>query len=99
MHATFTHLIGPRKGECQKFDGLAISIGRSPDNGLRFSDSERRVSSHHAEITCKGDQYILRDLGSTNGTMINGRRVIMTELKQDDLLEFGAERSSSAFRH
>ena len=90
MHATFTHLIGPRKGECQKFDDLTISIGRAPDNGLRFSDSERRVSSHHAEITRKGDQFILRDLGSTNGTMINGRRVIMTELKQDDMLEFGA---------
>jgi serine protease Do len=90
MHATFTHLIGPRKGECQNFDASTISIGRAPDNGLLFSDSERRVSSHHAEITRKGDQYILRDLGSTNGTMINGRRVIMTELKQDDLLEFGA---------
>ncbi|HEV8486922.1 MAG TPA: trypsin-like peptidase domain-containing protein [Blastocatellia bacterium] len=90
MHATFTHLLGPRKGECQKFDALTIPIGRAPDNGLRFLDSERRVSSHHAEITRKGDQYILRDLGSTNGTMINGRRVVVTELQQDDLLEFGA---------
>ena len=90
MHATFTHLIGPRKGECQKFDASTISIGRAPDNALRFSDSERRVSSRHAEITRKDDQYIVRDLGSTNGTMINGRRVVMTELKQDDLLEFGA---------
>ena len=90
MHATFTHLLGPRKGECRKFDALTISIGRAPDNGLRFPDSERRVSSHHAEITRRDDQYILRDLGSTNGTMVNGRRVVMTELQQDDLLEFGA---------
>ncbi|HWJ39843.1 MAG TPA: trypsin-like peptidase domain-containing protein, partial [Candidatus Limnocylindrales bacterium] len=36
------------------------------------------------------DQYVLRDLGSTNGTMINGRRVVVSELAHDDLIEFGA---------
>ena len=90
MHATFTHLIGPQKGECEKFDAQRILIGRAPDNDLRFADGERRVSSHHAEVIRKGSQYILRDLGSTNGTMIHGRRVMISELKQDDLVEIGA---------
>ncbi len=90
MLATFTHLLGPRKGECERFESTRISIGRAPDNDLIFGDNERRVSSHHAEIIRRIDHYVLRDLGSTNGTMINGRRVITSEIRPDDLLEFGA---------
>ena len=90
MHATFTHLIGSRKGNCEKFDADAISIGRAANNMLCLGDSERRVSSHHAEIRRRGDHYVLHDLGSTNGTMINGRRVIASEIHDSDLLEFGA---------
>lgn len=89
MLATFTHLIGPKKGDREKFDGDRILVGRAPDNGLRFSDNDRRVSSHHAEILRKGDHYVLRDLGSTNGTIINGRRVTVSEIHPDDLIEFG----------
>jgi len=90
MRATLTHLIGPRKGERFKFDTTSISIGRAPDNTLCLGEIARRVSSHHAEITLRGDHFLLRDLGSTNGTMINGRRVVISELEQDDLVEFGA---------
>ncbi|HXG93228.1 MAG TPA: trypsin-like peptidase domain-containing protein [Blastocatellia bacterium] len=90
MPVTFTHLMGPRKGRQEKFDSSRITIGRATDNALRFGDEARRVSSHHAEIIRRGDGYILRDLGSTNGTMINGRRVIVSELNNDDLIEFGA---------
>lgn len=90
MHATFTYLIGPQKGERQKFDDATISVGRAPDNVLCLGDGARRVSAHHAEITRRGDHYLLRDLGSTNGTMINGRRVVISELDHDDLIEFGA---------
>jgi len=90
MRATFTHLIGPKKGERPTFDLERITIGRAPDNDLCFDDNQRRVSSHHAEVFRRGDHYILRDLGSTNGTMINGRRVIASELANYDLVEFGA---------
>jgi S1-C subfamily serine protease len=89
MLATFTHLIGPKKGDRERFDGDRILVGRAPDNTLRFSDNDRRVSAHHAEIIRKGDHYILRDLGSTNGTIINGRRVRVSEIHSDDLIEFG----------
>jgi S1-C subfamily serine protease len=57
---------------------------------LVFADNERRVSSHHAEIKLDGNRFILCDLGSTNGTMINGRRVKASEIHSDELLEFGA---------
>jgi len=90
MRATFTHLIGPQKGQRTTFDAEIISVGRASNNLLCLGDGARRVSSHHAEIVRRDDQYLLRDLGSTNGTMINGRRVVVSELAADDLIEFGA---------
>lgn len=90
MRVIFTHLSGSKKGDNDKLVEECISIGRAPDNIIVFADSDRRVSAHHAEIRRRGDQFILRDLGSTNGTMVNGRRVMTTELQPDDLIEFGA---------
>lgn len=90
MIATFKHLTGSRRGQCEQFADELITIGRATDNRLSFGDAERRVSSHHAQITRHGDHFLLRDLGSTNGTMINGRRIIISELGKDDLIEFGA---------
>src|SRR4051794_33370537 len=90
MRATLTHLLGPHKGKRELFEIDKISIGRAPNNTLSLGDDARRVSSHHAEIIRRGDHYVLHDLGSTNGTMINGRRVIASEIHQDDLIEFGA---------
>ena len=90
MRATLTHLLGPDKGKRELFEIDKISIGRAPNNALSFGDGARRVSSHHAEIVRRGDHYVLHDLGSTNGTMINGRRVIASEIHEDDLIEFGA---------
>jgi serine protease Do len=90
MIATFTHLTSSRRGVCEKFAGDTITIGRASNNTLCFGDNERRVSSHHAQITRHDDTFLLRDLGSTNGTMLNGRRIIISELNADDLIEFGA---------
>ena len=90
MRAVLTHLVGTDKGRRERFDKERISIGRAPDNDLRFGDGQRRVSSHHAAIVRRGDGFLLQDLGSTNGTMINGRRVITSELNHDDMIEFGA---------
>src|SRR2546423_11127970 len=90
MRAVLTHLLGSDKGRRERFDKARIAIGRAPDNDLRFSDGQRRVSSHHAAIVRRGEGFLLQDLGSTNGTMINGRRVITSELNHDDMIEFGA---------
>lgn len=90
MKAIFTYIVGPQKGRGAEFDAARISIGRALDNMLCLGEDARRVSSHHAEIIRRGGQYLLRDLGSTNGTTINGRRVIVGELAHDDLIEFGA---------
>jgi pSer/pThr/pTyr-binding forkhead associated (FHA) protein len=58
------------------FNGLSFevksekaSIGRLEDNA--FSISEPSVSSHHCEVWLKGDDVVVKDLGSTNGSFIN----------------------------
>ncbi|MCX4634886.1 FHA domain-containing protein [Streptomyces sp. RPA4-5] len=53
---------------------LPLLIGRAPGSGLRLN--HETVSRAHAELRSAGKGWLLRDLGSTNGTCVNGRRVV-----------------------
>lgn len=65
-----------------------LHIGRDPGNGLRLS--HETVSRRHAELTAHGSRWILRDLGSTNGTCVNGQRVIgAVPVRDGDQVSFG----------
>lgn len=67
-----------------------ISIGRIEENMLQIEDAS--VSSRHALLTLRGDDYILTDIGSTNGTRLNGENIAPdTEnpLKDGDQIRFG----------
>ncbi|MFJ8859248.1 FHA domain-containing protein [Streptomyces sp. NPDC102451] len=65
-----------------------LRIGRDPGNGLRLS--HETVSRLHAELTAHGSRWILRDLGSTNGTCVNGQRVVGAVVVRDgDQVSFG----------
>ncbi|MET9498075.1 DUF1707 and FHA domain-containing protein [Streptomyces sp. NPDC006552] len=65
-----------------------LRIGRDPANGLRLSHDT--VSRVHAELSRQGGLWVLRDLGSTNGTSVNGRRVIGVAVVRDgDQVAFG----------
>ncbi|MCB5165590.1 FHA domain-containing protein [Streptomyces bambusae] len=65
-----------------------LRIGRDPGNGLRLTHDT--VSRAHAELSLQGGQWVLRDLGSTNGTTVNGRRVTGTAVVRDgDQVSFG----------
>ncbi|MCX3062744.1 DUF1707 and FHA domain-containing protein [Streptomyces beihaiensis] len=65
-----------------------LRIGRDPANGLRLSHDT--VSRVHAELSSQGGMWVLRDLGSTNGTSVNGRRVIGAAVVRDgDQVSFG----------
>ncbi|MDN3292480.1 DUF1707 and FHA domain-containing protein [Streptomyces ficellus] len=65
-----------------------LRIGRDPANGLRLS--HETVSRLHAELALDRGLWVLRDLGSTNGTTVNGRRVTGSVVVQaGDLVSFG----------
>lgn len=65
-------------------------VGRLPDCGVQIVDAS--VSRYHAEIRARGDGFVVVDLGSTNGTRVNGVRVAERELRDGDELSFGTVR-------
>ena len=65
-----------------------VTIGRAPDNAIVLD--EPSVSSHHAELRLTGETCILKDLGSTNGTRVNGVPMAETALRFNDRIRFGA---------
>lgn len=66
-----------------------ISLGRTPDNDLSFPD-DANVSRNHAEIVARPDGFYLRDLGSSNGTAVNGIPISgATKLQNGDYIILG----------
>lgn len=66
----------------------AANIGRSGENAIVLV--HERVSRRHAQVEWNGDQYLLRDLGSRNGTYLNGRRIeAPAALRHGDLIGIG----------
>jgi pSer/pThr/pTyr-binding forkhead associated (FHA) protein len=63
---------------------MVVNIGRRADNHLVLSDP--RVSRAHAQIRAIRGQYVLFDLNSTGGTMVNGRRIHQCALKPGDVI-------------
>jgi ABC-type multidrug transport system ATPase subunit len=62
-------------------------IGRAPDNDIVLDDLQ--VSRYHAELLSTPAGVELIDLGTRNGTFVNGHRISVAALRQDDLLSFG----------
>ncbi len=81
------HISGSMKGKIQEFSEEVISIGRHPSSHVHFPADLNIVSREHAEIIREGNQFKLID-HSTNGTLVNGKRVKETYLKNGDVLEF-----------
>jgi hypothetical protein len=67
-----------------------VSLGRLPECDITLVDAN--VSRRHAEIRPMGDAFVLIDLGSTNGSKVNGMRVVQHELADGDELTFGSIR-------
>jgi pSer/pThr/pTyr-binding forkhead associated (FHA) protein len=65
-----------------------VTIGRGPDNMIVLNNPS--VSAHHAQLQVASETYRLKDLGSTNGTQVNGKPVTETLLRFDDRIRFGA---------
>lgn len=78
-------------GREQRFTGERVRFGRRPDNDVVYdAANDRAVSGHHAELTLAGGRLVVRDLGSQNGTHINGSRIhAPTPLNPGDTVRFG----------
>jgi hypothetical protein len=88
------HVAGSRRGQRQEFDGAKrVRFGRHPDCEVSF-DALRDIdsSSRHAELRPGDAGWVLVDVGSSNGTYVDGRRI--TELAvgagAPHMVEFGA---------
>jgi pSer/pThr/pTyr-binding forkhead associated (FHA) protein len=63
------------------------TIGRVEDNS--FQIAEASVSSHHCEVLLRGEEVVVKDLNSTNGTFINGEKISESVLKPGQTLRLG----------
>jgi hypothetical protein len=78
----------PEKGDLTfTISGNRISVGRRAENGIQINHGT--VSGVHAEIVAVNGHYLLRDLGSTNHSFVNGNQVTEAELKGSCLITFG----------
>jgi hypothetical protein len=69
------------------FDGRPLTIGRANDNAVVLRDG--RASRHHARIDARRGSLVLSDLGSTNGSFVNDRRVESIALGEGDRIRVG----------
>ena len=65
----------------------AYSIGRGPGNNIVLADPD--VSRKHAVITWDGEKFVMKDLGSRNGTYLNRQRIKESSLKDGDKIRVG----------
>jgi S1-C subfamily serine protease len=89
----FTFGSGARAGQTEEFSQPFVQIGRHPHCDLRFdADRDLDVSSRHATVLLQDEMFILRDLGSTNGTFVNGKRLTADHvLANGDQIQFGRQ--------
>src|SRR4030095_3680198 len=81
---------GPTPGAAFTLEGDQITIGRDSVNEVVINDAE--ISRRHARLTFQGGKYVLEDLGSTNGTFVNGQRLAGPRvLKPGEVVSFGEQ--------
>ncbi len=84
---TLNVISGPQSGSSSDVKPGAV-IGRSRSADLQFE--EKTLSRHHARIVCEGGIWSLTDLGSSNGTFVNGSAILCpTALKDGDAIRLG----------
>ena len=69
-------------------DLTEITVGSLPENHLSLP--YKGISRHHFTLIRKQSAWLLKDLGSTNGTKLNGHKVAESEIKPGDLIRAGA---------
>ena len=85
--AMLVSLIGPNKGARYLLDSEVTRIGRATDNEIFLDDVT--VSRKHAQVKKQARKFQLEDLGSLNGTYLNGAIATSAELKDGDEVQIG----------
>ena len=81
---------GPNPGTVYALEGDLIGIGRDSSNEIPVNDAE--VSRRHSRLTFQGGKYVLEDMGSTNGTYVNGQRLTGPRvLKSGEVISLGEQ--------
>jgi pSer/pThr/pTyr-binding forkhead associated (FHA) protein len=80
---------GPDTGRSYAVDGAGATIGRQAGNTIIPNDL--RLSRQHARIEAQAGGFVVRDLGSTNGTLLNGQPLLeLQPLRTGDVLQMGS---------
>jgi len=98
-HDTFTANVPPRQrayfeiigpGEKTRIIELGegeVFIGRNPECDVRLKP--RNISRRHARVVFRSEEYHIEDLDSTNGTYVNGIKIVKCVLRDHDQIEIG----------
>ena len=93
-HHLLVRIQGGQLGQVFPLRGQEWRVGRTPDSELSLVDVG--VSRQHARFVERDDGYAVEDLGSANGTYVNGERVDERMLEDGDVVQFGP---SAVFRY
>ena len=86
-----THLSGSQKGKVATSAKPTVRIGRAADCDVRFDGAQdAKVSNHHAEFLYEDGCWFVVDTASTNGTLIEGKRVAKQRLRQGEEVQLGS---------
>jgi dipeptidyl aminopeptidase/acylaminoacyl peptidase len=85
--ALLTFESGPFAGRIVALPNQMVTVGRAPDNDIVVGDPA--TSGHHGRIDQRSGSFWISDLGSTNGTMVNGEPVIEKQLTEGDMIAIG----------
>ncbi len=90
---------GARAGHRDVYEKSYIGIGRHPLSDVRFdAEQDLDASTRHGAIVKSGEAFILRDLGSTNGTYVNGEKLSGERTLADgDVMKFGVHGPEVSF--
>jgi Nif-specific regulatory protein len=81
------YISGPLEGKVFPIAGADITIGRGPSNSVCIADP--LLSRQHCRITREGEAFTLHDLGSFNGTFVNGAPIKKQAIAHGDLIKTG----------
>ena len=74
-------------GKSFELSGVELTVGRLDDNLVQIEHAS--VSGHHALLSLDEQDYVLKDLDSTNGSRVNGEKIATQKLRRNDMVRLG----------